>query len=251
MVEIESLSQYIKFIEDLPKDFSISRGQSRDLPLLPSGLRKDTKGTNKYRRGDLQYFLEEFKVYSHRFLPFPTDPQNEWEWTVYAQHYGIPTRLLDFTFSHILSLMFAVEKAFSLEQKGNAVVWFLNPKALNAKFSDRTNIINVSKENLPLDSYEGPVVIQARQLNDRINSQNGVFVYFQDNENPLEHSVEHDKSILQKLIIKEDYLKDIMVSLNNIGIGFTHLYPELTSVSKDILMRRNVLDYIKERERNV
>jgi hypothetical protein len=248
---IETLSQYMKFVEKLPNEYTLSRGQSSDFPLLPGGLRKDDNGIKKYLRADIQFFLDEFKVNSHNYLPFPWDPKNDWEWMIYAQHYGVPTRLLDFTFSHILSLMFAIENAFSKNQKGNAVVWFLNPKALNSKFCDTSKILNISNETLPLDSYQGPVAIQGRKLNARINSQNGVFVYFQDNENPLEDTVAENQNILRKLVIKEDYLKDIMASLNSMGIGFSHLYPELSSVSKDILMRRNVSEYIKEKEENV
>ena len=42
-------------------------------------------------------------------------------------------QLLDFTYSHIISLMFAVEKAFDYDENdtGNAVVWFLNSQKLN------------------------------------------------------------------------------------------------------------------------
>ncbi|MCM3330162.1 FRG domain-containing protein [Bacillus cereus] len=245
---VESLSEFIKFVEDLPKDFTLSRGQSQDFPLLPGGLRKYGGSTRKYIRGDLKFFLDEFKVNSHKYLPLPSDPRNDWEWMIYAQHYGVPTRLLDFTYSHMLSVMFAIENAFERSQDGDAVVWFLNPKKLNEKYGHRSDMFNVSEDTISLDSYDGPVAIQGRHLNDRITAQNGVFVYFQDNEKPLEESVGEDTEILRKLVIKEDYLKDVLSSLNSMGIGFSHLYPELASVSKDILMRRYVLEYMRGKE---
>lgn len=244
---IEKLSQFIEFVEALTTDFNLSRGQSKVNNLLPSALRCDSNNNRKFSRSDSQYFINEFKVGSHNYMKFPYDIKDEYEWMVYAQHFGIPTRLLDFTYSHVISLMFAVENAFTDIDNQDAEVWFLNPTQLNNKFSKRSEILNINNgENLNLDHYEGPIAIKARKLNDRINAQNGLFVYFQDSSTPLNKLV--DESILKKVTIKSDYKKNILSSLYSMGIGFTTLYPELQSVSKDIIMKKSILDYIKEDE---
>jgi hypothetical protein len=244
---IEKLSQFTEYVESLPKEFVLSRGQSREYDLLPSALRLDKNNNRKYSRADIQYFLNEFKVSSHNYMKFPSDIKNDYEWMVYAQHYGIPTRLLDFTYSHVVSLMFAVEDAFQDEENHNAEVWFLNPTELNNKFANRSEILNIANgEIFNLDNYDGPVAIKARKLNDRINAQNGLFVYFQDTNLPLNKMV--DEKILRRLVIKGEYKKDILASLYSMGIGFTTLYPELPSVSKDIIMKKSILEYIREGE---
>lgn len=155
-MKVESLSQFMEYVEELPKQFTLSRGQGGDFPLLPSAMRKDDKNNRRYSRQESAFFLNEFKVNSHSYMNSPWDIKNDFEWMIYAQHYGLPTRLLDFTYSHIISLMFAVENAFIEEGNNDAVVWFLNPAQLNNLHANRSEIINVSSDkNLNLDSYGG------------------------------------------------------------------------------------------------
>ncbi|MCY8152512.1 FRG domain-containing protein [Bacillus paralicheniformis] len=242
---IEKLSQFTEYVESLPKEFILSRGQGKEYELLPGALRLDKNKQRKYSRGAIQYFLNEFKVNCHNYVRKPININDDYEWMVYAQHYGIPTRLLDFTYSHVVSLMFAVENAFDDNEENNAEVWFLNPFELNNRFASRSDILNISNgEKINLDNYDGPVAFKARKLNDRINAQDGLFVYFQDNSLPLPELV--DDKVLKRLLIKGPYKKDILSSLYSMGIGFTTLYPELQSVSRDIIMKKNILEYLMD-----
>lgn len=241
---IETLSEFTSFVESLPKNFILSRGQSKENNLLPSALRVDNSGNRKYSRADTQFFLNEFKDSSHNYMKFPSDIKDDYEWMVYAQHYGIPTKLLDFTYSHVVSLMFAVENAFIDEENVDAEVWFLNPIELNYKHANRAEVLNITNNDTPnLDNFDGPVAIKSRKLNERINAQNGLFVYFQESNNNLNALV--DENILQRLIIKGEYKKDILSSLYAMGIGYTTLYPELQSVSKDIMLKKSIFEHVK------
>ncbi len=244
-VYINKLSEFMDFVEKLPREFSLSRGQDLKYNLLPGALRVDSNGKIKYTRQSIAYFLNEFKVNSHNYMISPWDIKNDFEWMIHAQHYGIPTRLLDFTYSHIISLMFAVENAFQEENPEDAAVWFLNPMRLNNNNCSRSQIITLSsEENLRLDDYNGPVVVQGRKVNERINAQNGLFVYFQDRSEALEKTV--GEEILRKIIIPGESKKDILVSLYSMGIGMTQIYPELSSVAKDILIKNNIKQYLME-----
>ncbi|HAS8124689.1 TPA: hypothetical protein I7665_21725, partial [Vibrio vulnificus] len=60
-MEITKLSEYMAFVEELDKDFYLSRGQSQDYPLLPSALRRDDSGNRKYPKRAIRTFLEQFK----------------------------------------------------------------------------------------------------------------------------------------------------------------------------------------------
>lgn len=137
---VERFSEYVEFIENLPEGFFLSRGQAGNYSLLPSGLRLDDNGNRKYSKKTLNYFIDEFRVDSHSYLKDSKDIESRCEWMVMAQHYGIPTRILDFTYSHVISLMFAVNNAFESSEEVDSEVWFLNPCKLNLRY----NCIGVS-----------------------------------------------------------------------------------------------------------
>jgi hypothetical protein len=248
MTEISKLSEYTAYIEELPPSFTISRGQSKDYALLPTALRTEKdSGNRKYHKRSVGNFLDQFKMNSYPYLDSQLAISNDIEWMLYAQHYGLPTKLMDFTTSHITSLLFAVEKAFLMDDEEDAVVYFVDPAALNQKSMQRSSIVNISNAGdiNPAD-IDGPVVVHGRRINPRINAQKGVFVLFEDTDTPLD-GIE-DEQVIRKVTICGDATKEILSSLFSMGISFSHIYPELSSVSKDILLQQDIDNFLKEQD---
>jgi len=51
--------------------------------------------------------LDSFKKLSFPYLS--TIPENDWEWMALSQHYGLPTRMMDWTTSILVAAFFACE----------------------------------------------------------------------------------------------------------------------------------------------
>lgn len=244
-VEISDLSQFVQFVNELPKEFSICRGQECDLPLLPSSLRKK----DNYRIYDFKKanrFIDDFINDGARYIPDSHAIQNRNEWLVYAQHFGLPTNLLDFTYSPLTAMMFSLENAFSFSVDDNkyAVVWFLNPHELNMKAIDRKVIVNLFEEKeQTFQELDYPLAVNSPKNNSRIAAQNGLFVYFPKNTDKSLENHDGCERFLKKVKIPHSAGRDILVSLYRLGMRFNNIYPELSSISKDILLKNDVQEF--------
>jgi len=78
----------------------------------------------------------EFKLRAHMHLSAPLIPKDELTWLAQMQHYAIPTRLLDFTYSPFVALYFAIRNRQEDASRIDLRLWAMNARAVNNRFKE-------------------------------------------------------------------------------------------------------------------
>lgn len=243
---VKNIESLTNLINELEVDFGgyggsvWYRGQTKEsYTLLPSYLRADNAPEST--------LLSAFK--QNATMLTSNQPTNSFDWMFLMQHYGIPTRLLDWSESPLVALYFALLK---VEDEAEAVVWALKPTELNknARIKNKSEefyipsfedheikgyaIESVSNTNVGLE----PVAVIATRNNPRIQAQMGVFTIHANEKIPIEEI--GNQSHIIKYIIKKDSKENMLKQLKLLGITEFQLFPELASINS-IMKKRGLI----------
>jgi hypothetical protein len=167
-------------------------------------------------------------------------PGSDWEWYFLMQHYGLPTRLLDWSEGALIALYFALFYKVTDDQS-NPCVWMLNPFELNKIFHEKTvtfqYVDDLVRDYLPPVWQpvirDKPVAIRPAYKSKRIAAQKGVFTVHGTDQKPLEEIPELS-NCLKKLTINFDELEYIKAELQMGGITESSLVPELSGLAAEL-----------------
>ena len=238
IIEISSLAQFIEEIEKIYNDRIWFRGHSKiSYKLAPTIYRSGLKA---------EYEINFFTQFKSRAIPYlKNKPKDDyWEWLFLMQHHSIPTRLLDWSNSALVALAFAILFEENFEE--NAVVWCLNPEALNK--STRVNlgkfdiIPDISTNTNAQASYkldaaakaEYPLAITGPLNSDRIVAQKGTFTLFPNTESFNLEDKNDAHNFLTLLSIDKDSIENMKKQLFYLGITESSIYPDLNNLAIEI-----------------
>lgn len=234
---IKNIKDYLEIVDSVKLESEkrgnfaelLFRGQRVDKPLLPRLARLKLNGSienveklilKEFERGVIP--LSEFK------------PENDWDLLALAQHHGLPTRLLDWTYSSLVALWFAVYEIPDNDENG--VIWILNAEV----------------EDFRTDTeFHGPLsnkitkIYRPKVVSRRISAQAGAFTIHKINKGGRIIKFETNRTFgkkLTKLIIAPKLFKTFRKNLNILGINYSTVFPDLDGFCKHLERRFSKLD---------
>lgn len=195
--------------------------------------------------------IRNFRKYADRDV---TRTMSSWEWLALAQHHGLPTRILDWTFSPFVALHFATD---DLSKKTlDAVVWMVNFEetnkllhpALRAELEQErtvafsvemllklyTDVFQWSAEE-EMQSHPFVLFLEPPSLDHRIINQFGVFSLMSslsvDLREWLGRQQKHTPNIVRKVIVPARLKWEVRDKLDQMNLTERVIMPGLDGLS--------------------
>ena len=252
-VQIDSLAELIARVTPASpdpttgrhRDSGVYRGAANaSWPLLTS---LDTLGGVRppHSKAELEeHILRNFIRYSRPF--FPAAPINEWEVLIAAQHHGLPTRLVDWTYSPMVAAHFAT---VGTGHETDRAVWRLDWKAVHRHFrlperalliQDLEGIFGQEQPFTPRTLFdprtrERPFacMIEPPSLDARIATQAATFTLCSDNRRSFDAFLEDNglRSALTCYVIPAREVSRLRDQLDLVSVDERRLFPDLDGLA--------------------
>jgi hypothetical protein len=180
----------------------------------------------------LEYdLINEFKRLSSLIIQ-QNLPQSDFEWLFLAQHYGLPTRLLDWCTNPLVALFFASKRHDEI----NGAVYTIkigitdqyeifDPYTADFTEAYKNNKISV----FALQTYQGHTIfVKPKYTDQRYYNQRSVFSC---SNNPY---LEFDLSGIEKLEFKGSWKPELRDRLRTLGISASFIYPGLSGIANEL-----------------
>lgn len=225
-MKTESLSDWKYFLRDLDKCTSgafhdgsfVFRGQRDASWRLITSFDRFFTDSLKNRNSKFDDMMEDFSQKAGNLLNAEYD---EVQKVAIAQHYGLPTRVLDWSTSPYIALYFAISDAVVNNQTEPAAIWILE-KLVVEKNIDKAELVF-------LDYLENSDV--------RIKNQRGMFSKLKLDEEFLDKFLD-DRGMgnhLIKLVIPPTCFRNLAKHLQSMDINHYRLFPGIEGVCRQIM----------------
>jgi hypothetical protein len=171
-----------------------------------------------------------------------------WHWLALAQHHGLSTRLLDWTYSPLIAMHFVTEGPEHFDEDG--VIWAVDHTRSNALLPSRlsdlledegTAVFTADMLNRAAQSLRGfdslsdePFVafFEPPSLDERIINQYALFSLVSDPQVRLDEWLAEHPDVFRRIIVPKELKVEIRDRLDNSNITERVLYPGLDGLTR-------------------
>ncbi len=190
------------------------------------------------------HLLRNFKKYAYTN---PTAGNSIWNWLAVAQHHGLPTRLLDWTYSPYIALHFATSNLDHFDRDG--VIWavnyvesnhFLPPKLRGVILDEGSNVFTAEmleevcqtlKQFDKLQEETYLAWLEPPSLDNRIINQHALFSLLSSPQAQLDSWLEEHPGLFFRIRIPAKLKWEIRDKLDQANITERLLFPGLHGLS--------------------
>jgi len=256
--QVRSLPEYLEFIEGAQARANQSfwyRGCGSSAHQLLPSLYRHRRLKTPDELADLERAL--MTRFRQRSIPYHSRSLvDDWDALFFMQHYGVPTRLLDWTENPLIALHFALMRAVRAKTKSgrqtyltDAAVWMLDPVAWNRHALQHVSfdggVLSPGDEAIksyrPTPSFAGmhnqPVALYGAHNSTRIVAQQGVFTIFGRDTTQMEQVFTSDNfppHCLTKIIVRKSLILRLRRALLSHGITESAVFPDLEGLAREI-----------------
>lgn len=251
-LEASSLEQLVSSVLDISNQvtngaFLWFRGIGCDhFNLLPKIMRDGKTSEEVFARESR--LITRFRQRSLPFWPAGY-PQDDWEQLFAMQHFGIPTRLLDWSENVFVAVHFALN--FPADGHGDHLctptIYCLDPVGWNrgtpvlSEFGDDVYVLTTADdESIPYRPVtqrkrnSTPIAIFGAHNSNRIVAQRGTFLVWGKDTRPLEEFVKPDDTTVIWRISLKAARAQMQENLRFLGFSETMVFPELQSLADEL-----------------
>ena len=219
------------------------RGLSRRNHTLSSSLVRLSEPSSDVNRLELA-LLRNFRKYAHDEA---THADSIWDWLALGQHRGLPTRLLDWTYSPLVALHFATENTEEFDQDG--VVWCVNFVEANKRLPARLRRIlqQEGSDTFTVEMLSGfkslrdfdalsrepfVVFVEPPSVDRRILNQLGLFSLMSNAAATLDDWTREHSDLCRRVAVPAALKWEIRDKLDQANINERVLFPGLDGLSR-------------------
>jgi len=191
-----------------------------------------------------RHLLRNFRKYAHRDV---VERDSLWHWMSVAQHHGLPTRLMDWTYSPFVAMHFALTNLEKYHTDG--VIWAVDyskahqllPEKLKCALEQEgANVFTVGMlseqvtslhELLEMENTPFTIFFEPPSIDDRIVNQFAFFSIMSDPLVCLDQWLTRHPAIWRKIIIPADLKWEFRDKLDQANISERVLFPGLDGLS--------------------